>query len=119
SYHPNDTTWSQNLDNLLASAFPNEKFVLYGSRDSFIPHYTGALHTEELSEHGDYSASELRALYADLVFDSQDFRAGIIYAYNHQYTKVYPTVDVAVFRAQKTEILLGKKTINNKWRLIG
>lgn len=119
SDHPNDTTWSQNLDNLLASAFPSEKFVLYGSRDSFIPYYSGKIETEELAEHGDYNATELRAMYADLVFDSQDFRAGIIYAYNHQYTKVYPTVDVAVFRENKTEILLGAKSINNKWRLLG
>jgi bifunctional NMN adenylyltransferase/nudix hydrolase len=119
SDHPNDVTWSQNLDSLLKSAFPTEKFVLYGSRDSFIPYYYGKIETEELPEHGDYNATQLRAMYADLVFDSQDFRAGIIYAYNHQYTKVYPTVDVAVFRNQKTEILLGSKTINNKWRLLG
>lgn len=119
SDHPNDITWSQNLDNLLASAFPSEKFVLYGSRDSFIPYYSGKIETQELAEHGDYNATELRAMYADLVFDSQDFRAGIIYAYNHQYTKVYPTVDVAVFRENRTEILLGAKSINNKWRLLG
>ncbi|MFN8436274.1 MAG: NUDIX domain-containing protein [Cytophagales bacterium] len=119
SDHPNDETWSENLDKLLHSAFPSEKFILYGSRDSFIPYYSGKIETVELSEHGDYSATQLRAMFADLVFDSQDFRAGIIYAYNHQYSKVYPTVDVAVFRNEKTEILLGTKKINNKWRLLG
>lgn len=119
SDHPNDSMWSQSLDQLLTSAFPSEKFVLYGSRDSFIPYYTGKIETQELPEHGDYNATQLRAMFADLVFDSQDFRAGIIYAYNHQYTKVYPTVDVAVFRNDKTEILLGSKHINNKWRLLG
>lgn len=119
SDHPNDSMWSQNLDQLLTSAFPSEKFILYGSRDSFIPYYTGKIETQELPEHGDYNATQLRAMFADLVFDSQDFRAGIIYAYNHQYTKVYPTVDVAVFRNDKTEILLGSKHINNKWRLLG
>ncbi|HTF80731.1 MAG TPA: NUDIX domain-containing protein [Cytophagales bacterium] len=119
SDHPSDAIWSHNLDTLLNNAFPNEKFVLYGSRDSFIPFYSGKLETTELPEHGDYSATELRAMFADLVFDSQDFRAGIIYAYNHQYTKVYPTVDVAMFRNDRREILLGSKSINNKWRLIG
>ena len=119
SDHPSDRTWSVNLDQLLSSAFPNEQFVLYGSRDSFIPYYSGRNATVDLPEHGDYSATELRSQYADKVFDSRDFRAGILYAYHNQYKKVYPTVDIAVFRHDRSEILLGKKSINNKWRLVG
>jgi len=119
SDHPSDAVWSDNLDNLLRGVFPTEQFCLYGSRDSFIPHYTGKFETIELPEHGDYNATELRRQYADKVFDSTDFRAGILYALNNQYTKVYPTVDIAVFRNNKTELLLGKKAINNKWRFIG
>ena len=119
SDHPSDRTWSTNLDQLLSSAFPNEEFVLYGSRDSFIPYYSGRNATVDLPEHGDYSATELRKQFADKVFDSRDFRAGILYAYHNQYKKVYPTVDIAVFRHEKSSILLGKKAINNKWRLVG
>jgi bifunctional NMN adenylyltransferase/nudix hydrolase len=119
SDHPSDMVWSENLDNLLKSVFPSEQFCLYGGRDSFIPYYTGRFETIELPEHGDYNATELRKQYAEKVFDSTDFRAGILYAYFNQYTKVYPTVDVALFRNNKTEILLGKKAINNKWRFIG
>jgi len=119
SDHPSDRVWSKNIDSLLKGVFPTEQFCLYGSRDSFIPCYSGKFETIELPEHGDYSATELRKQYADKVFDSTDFRAGILYAYYNQYTKVYPTVDIAVFRNNKTEILLGKKAIDNKWRLIG
>ncbi|TFF37138.1 NUDIX domain-containing protein [Mucilaginibacter psychrotolerans] len=119
SDHPSDTVWSDNLDNLLKGVFPNAQFCLYGSRDSFIPYYSGRFETVELPEHGDYNATELRKQYADKVFDSNDFRAGILYALYNQYTKVYPTVDIAMFRNNKTEILLGKKSINNKWRFIG
>src|ERR1700761_3234242 len=119
SDHPEDKQWSEGLDNLLRTVFPAEQFCLYGSRDSFILYYTGKFETIELPEHGDYNATELRKQYADKVFDSNDFRAGILYAYHNQYTKVYPTVDIAVFRNNKTEILLGKKTTNNKWRFIG
>ncbi|MBD1365055.1 NUDIX domain-containing protein [Mucilaginibacter sp. ZT4R22] len=119
SDHPSDTVWSDNLDTLLKGVFPNEQFCLYGSRDSFIPYYGGRFETVELPEHGDYNATELRKQYADKVFDSNDFRAGILYALYNQYTKVYPTVDIAMFRNNKTEILLGKKSINNKWRFIG
>jgi len=119
SDNPSDAIWSDNLDNLLKGVFPNEQFCLYGSRDSFIPYYTGRFETIELPEHGDYNATELRKQYADKVFDSTDFRAGILYALYNQYTKVYPTVDIAMFRNNRSEILLGKKSINNKWRFVG
>lgn len=117
--HPDDNEWSNNLDKLLKSIFPDENFCLYGSRDSFIPYYTGKLETLEMPEHGDYNATELRRQYADKVFDSDDFRAGILYAYYNQYTKVYPTVDIAVFKNDRTALLLGKKSIVNNWRLVG
>ncbi|MDR6945074.1 NUDIX hydrolase [Mucilaginibacter pocheonensis] len=119
SDHPSDKTWYENIDNLLKSVFPAEQFCLFGSRDSFIPYYSGRFETVELPEHGDYNATELRKQYAGKVFDSNDLRAGVLYAYYNQYTKVYPTVDIACFRNNKTEILLGKKATNNKWRFIG
>ena len=119
SDNPSDKIWSDSMDGLLKSVFPGEHFVLYGSRDSFIPYYSGRYETVELPEHGDYNATELRKQYADKVFDSNDFRAGILYALYNQYTKVYPTVDIALFRNNKTELLLGKKAINNKWRFVG
>ena len=114
-----DENWSKALDNLLQSTFPTEQFRLYGSRDSFIAYYSGQYETEELPEHGDYNATELRQSMSDKVSDSQDFRAGILYAYYNQYTKVYPTVDIVVFRNNGTEVLLGKKSTNYKWRFVG
>lgn len=119
SDHPSDEIWSGNIDSLLRSVFANEDFCLYGSRDSFIPYYSGRFETVELPSHGDYNATELRRQYADKVFNSNDFRAGILYAYYNQYTKVYPTVDIAVFRNDKTELLLGKKANSSKWRFPG
>lgn len=119
SDHPDDRTWSENIDSLLRSVFQGEDFCLYGSRDSFIPYYTGKFETVELPSHGDYNATELRRQYADKVFNSNDFRAGILYAYYNQYTKVYPTVDIAVFRNDKTEVLLGRKANSSKWRFPG
>lgn len=119
SDHPSDVAWSSNLDDILKGTFPTEQFVLYGSRDSFIPYYTGKLETVELPEHGSQNATELRQQYSEKVLNSVDFRAGILYAYHNQYPKVYPTVDVAVFADHKTKILLGQKANSNKWRLIG
>jgi bifunctional NMN adenylyltransferase/nudix hydrolase len=119
SDNPSDKVWTDNIDNLLKSVFPSAQFTLYGSRDSFIPYYSGRFDTIELPNHGDYNATELRRQYADKVFDSTDFRAGILYAYYNQYVKVYPTVDIALFRNNKMELLLGRKAISNKWRFVG
>jgi bifunctional NMN adenylyltransferase/nudix hydrolase len=117
--HPLDSKWSQNLDSLLSDSFPAAKFILYGSRNSFIPHYLGKNKVVELPENGDYNATIIREEISDTVLDSQEFRTGVIYACSNTYLKVYPTVDIAVFRHNKTELLLGRKTIDNKWRLLG
>lgn len=116
---PSDIQWSVNLDRLLTQTFPGEHFMLYGSRDSFIPYYSGKIKTCELQEVGNFNATELRKNCATQVRESEDFRSGITYAYYQQYPKVYPTVDVAVFRNQRTELLLGKKASEGKWRLVG
>src|SRR5579871_469366 len=119
SDHPLDTKWSRNLDTLLSDSFPGAEFRLYGSRDSFIPHYSGRFETVELPETNSTSATLIREKISDQVLDSQEFRIGIIYAYANTYLKVYATVDIAVFKDNKTEILLGRKNIDNKWRLLG
>lgn len=119
SDHPLDTRWSQNLDDLLRNTFVGSKFILYGSRDSFISYYSGQYETQELPESGDYNSTVIRQKISDKVMDSESFRVGVIYAYSNTYLKVYPTVDIALFRHSKKEILLGRKNIDNKWRLLG
>jgi bifunctional NMN adenylyltransferase/nudix hydrolase len=117
--HRNDQQWSKNLDELLADTFPFESFELYGSRDSFIPYYSGRFLTTELPEHGNFNATEIRALYAEKVQASEDFRNGVLYACFRQYPKVYSTVDIAVIDKENGKILLGQKPETNKWRLFG
>jgi bifunctional NMN adenylyltransferase/nudix hydrolase len=119
SDHPLDTKWSSNLDSLLNDTFPGSSFTLYGSRNSFIDYYSGKNSVHELPANGEYSASEIREMLKERVGDSVEFRSGIIYAYSNTYPKVYPTVDIAVFRNNKEEILLGRKDNDLKWRLIG
>jgi bifunctional NMN adenylyltransferase/nudix hydrolase len=119
SDHPIDAEWSRNLDHLLSTTLAGSRFVLYGSRDSFITYYSGSNETIELPENGTYRSTDIREQISDKVMDCEEFRTGVIYAYSHTYQKVYPTVDIAVFRNNKTEMLLGKKSIDNKWRLLG
>lgn len=117
--HPLDTKWSANLDTLLSNTFPGSVFTLYGGRDSFAGIYSGKNKVNILPQHGEHSASDIRKSLEEKVMDSVEFRSGVIYAYSNTYTKVYPTVDAAIFRNNKTEILLGIKDSDRKWRLIG
>jgi bifunctional NMN adenylyltransferase/nudix hydrolase len=117
--HPLDAVWSSNLDSLLANTFPGTGFMLYGSRNSFMDYYSGRYTVQELTQHGEFSASEIRESIKEQVMDSVEFRSGVIYAYANTYPKVYPTVDIALFRNNKSEILLGKKENDQKWRLLG
>jgi len=117
--HRSDEVWSANIDALLLQSFPNEEFVLYGGRDSFIPFYSGRLKVEEFPEKITQSATQIRNTNADKVLESEDFRMGINYAYHNAYNKVYPTVDIAVFKENRRLILLGRKEGRRQWQLPG
>ena len=115
----NDVYWSQQLDGQLSNTFPSETFVLYGSRDSFIPYYHGRFATEELKENISFSATELREKHSDDVLASKDFRLGINYAAHNRYPIAYPTVDIAVLSSDKLQLLLGRKPNAAEWRFPG
>lgn len=114
-----DKVWSENLDNLLLNTFSAENFVLYGSRDSFIPFYSGKLSTKELASSSQHSSTTVRYNEGDRVLDSLDFRLGVNYAVQNAYPSVYATVDVAVLGLNNTQLLLGRKHGANQWRLPG
>lgn len=114
-----DIVWSRKLDELLHQNFPHETFVLYGSRDSFIPTYSGRYVTAALPPVRDYNATAMREAISDKVFDTEEFRAGIIYNTYNLFPSVYPTVDIAVFKDNRRYLLLGRKPAENGWRLPG
>ena len=115
--NPSDERWSEHLDTMLTNAFPGEGFRLYGSRDSFIPYYSGKYPTETLPEAGTICATEIRERYQDLVGDSEDFRKGILYAHSRLYPTTYATVDIALLNDDK--VLLARKPEETSWRLPG
>jgi bifunctional NMN adenylyltransferase/nudix hydrolase len=117
--NPSDEYWSLQLDKLLANTFAAETFVLYGSRDSFMPYYHGRFATEELQESIPVSATQLREEHSDDVLASKDFRLGINYAAHNRYPIAYPTVDIAVLSSDKKQVLLGRKPNAAEWRFPG
>jgi bifunctional NMN adenylyltransferase/nudix hydrolase len=116
--HPLDEIWSAHVDALIQSEFANGEAVLYGSVDCVIPYYSGKFDKVALPAHHKNTAENIKAAWHQSL-DDERFRAGIMFGYAQPYPKVHPTVDVAVFRNAKTEILLGMKTIDKVWRLPG
>jgi bifunctional NMN adenylyltransferase/nudix hydrolase len=117
----NDELWSEEVDSLLANQNANDA-VLYGSRDSFIPHYLGAHRVVEVPAVSLVNGTGVREKNAKKPLDSEDFRRGVLYAMSNRYPQGHPAVDCALVRRRNDEfeILLGKKDRREKsWRFIG
>jgi len=123
-----DMIWSNQVDDLVQRVVPNVKnAVLYGGRESFIPHYVGRHKAIEIdSDIGYNSATQERKEIGKIVRSSADFRAGIIYSTQNAFPHVRACVDIALIKDRDSlnneepiKILLGRKPSEIKWRLPG
>jgi bifunctional NMN adenylyltransferase/nudix hydrolase len=118
--HPSDRVWSDGIDQLVAKRFPDHVASLYGSRDSFIPSYTGRLSCVLVRPADAPSGTDLRNGAGASLYGNADFRAGLIHAQSLRPALSYQAVDIAVIRHPSREVLLGKKHIDGgKLRFIG
>lgn len=115
-----DAVWSRKLDQQIARLIgPNQKAVLYGGRDSFIPHYKGNLPVIELIPSKFLSAREIRKNVGIRSKDTQEFREGVVWAVENQYPICLSTVDIAIHDVTTDRILLGRKPDETLLRFIG
>lgn len=114
-----DVLWSKQVDEKIREVFSMGSVILYGSRDSFIPHYHGRFTTCELEAAHKVSATEIRKEVSNIVEKSADFRAGMIYAAYQTFPHVFPTVDIAIVKEETDEVLLGRKPYETKFRFVG
>ena len=82
--HPVDAIWSKNLDDLLIESFSSSDLSLFGSKDRFIPHYTGKFKTVSLDNHYDCDTQKVKDAFSNTAADSKEFREGILYAVHNQ-----------------------------------
>lgn len=112
------TIWSRDLDRQIALLInPNQKVILYGSRNSFVDKYCGHYPTVKFEAVHNISASDIRKMVSLKPKNTQDFREGMVYQAYNQWDKVYPTVDIAIWNQDK--LLLGKKPKDTLWRFPG
>lgn len=116
-----DEEWSHNLDLQLDTVAPAQTVTLYGGRDSFLPHYKGKFHTQELEAQTlvATSGSAIRRRLSVAALNSPEFRAGAIWAAQQGYHRVIPTVDIVIHDTNNHRVLLGKKLNSPLWRFIG
>jgi bifunctional NMN adenylyltransferase/nudix hydrolase len=113
-----DAKWSQVLDSEIKTPYGDLSAVLYGSRDSFIPYYSGKNPVIEYTTDVFYSGTEVRKEVSREILASEDFRAGVIHATYAARPVTYPTVDITVYN-EKGQILLAKKPNEDFYRFIG
>jgi bifunctional NMN adenylyltransferase/nudix hydrolase len=105
-----DDSWSKHLDERIEDVvLPTQTVMLYGSRDSFISHYTGKFDCQELLQKNYISGTQIRLQTKNEAISSTDFRKGVIWAAYNRYATVYTTVDVAILNEKKTKVLLASK----------
>jgi bifunctional NMN adenylyltransferase/nudix hydrolase len=114
-----DDIWSKQVDEKIREVEPVGSVVLYGSRDSFIPHYEGKFDTIELVPNSIVSASQVRREVSKKVERTKEFRAGVIYGAYNNFATVHPVIDVAIMNGDETEVLLGRKKNERRFRFIG
>lgn len=113
-----DDRWARQVDTLVTLVAPTERAVIYGGRDSFIPHYNGAYSTRAIDTGLEtLSGTAIREAIAAQPRDSEDFRAGVIFAKQLDYPRVSPAVDVALVRGGS--VLLIRKPTELHWRFPG
>jgi bifunctional NMN adenylyltransferase/nudix hydrolase len=115
--HPSDEKWSEELDRLLEKHFGYGEFVVLGSDDAFVSHYKGKHNAKPTGK--SYPPNDISAETLSSNKSSKEFRLGIVYGLKKTYPKVYPTVDIALFRDGIKSVLLGMKGAEKKWRFLG
>jgi bifunctional NMN adenylyltransferase/nudix hydrolase len=115
---PDDRIWSQELDRRILELRPEGSIVkLYGSALGFVGRYSGRYESEILDADGDALDEDI--ISVDGITNHRDFRAGVIFGMLRRFPTTYPTVDVAVFRKEQTEVLLARKSNEMRYRFPG
>lgn len=114
-----DLSWSKNLDGRVKEVFPKGDAVIYGGRDSFIPHYHGKLPVQELEQNVFVSGTEIRKEVSEEIKASPLWRAGVIYQSYNKYPVSFQTVDIAAMSSDAKRILFAKKPGEEKLRFVG
>lgn len=111
--------WSHNLDGILGGLYPNDSITLFGSRDSgCCLHYKGRFPTKVVDTKGTFSSTLNREVTGMVKWNQlRSPEAAAIWTTQRQHTKVYPTIDCAIY--DQGMLLLIRKRGEPNWRFPG
>lgn len=111
---PDDYLWSKNLDQLIGR--DTDQAILYGGRDSFVPHYHGAYRVITVAPTISPSGAEIR----DSIMrrDTSDFRAGVVWAAQYKFPTSHQCVDMALI-ASNGQVCCAQKKNDTGFRFPG
>jgi bifunctional NMN adenylyltransferase/nudix hydrolase len=116
----NNEIWSRDLDRIIHTQIgPSQKVVLYGGRDSFVPHYKGTFPAIELVPNRIISGKEIRRNVGVKCKNTKEFREGVIWAVENQWPGALPTVDVAIIDKKTESVLLIRKSNKTQYQFVG
>jgi bifunctional NMN adenylyltransferase/nudix hydrolase len=120
-----DEVWSKKVDELIQTVYGySTEAVFHVGRDSFAPHYTGKypIETHEFGESDELAAHKIREEIRDDVASFSSIRRGVIHAFMNMPHRHTMMVDMCLVRSDDQgsyKILVGKKPLEDKWRLPG
>lgn len=119
--HPDDDEgWSADLDGQIRRlSGPGQKVVLYGGRDSFLPHYKGKFPTIELTASKIVSGKEIRKNVGIKSKNEPAFREGVIWAVENTWPSALPTVDTAIIDRTNRRVLVAKRPNGKALQFVG
>jgi len=119
--HPDDDEgWSADLDGQIRRLIgPGQRVVLYGGRDSFLPHYKGKYPTIELTASKIVSGKEIRKNVGIKTKNERAFREGVIWAVENTWPSALPTVDVAIIDRTNKCVLVAKRPDGKALQFVG
>ncbi len=103
--------WSAQIDALIG----DRSAVLWGGRDSCLDAYSGKHPVRHFDSCESESGTQCRKRVDWRL--GEDFRAGMVYAQNIAFPRVYPTVDIVLRHNDK--VLVGRKPDESLWRFPG
>lgn len=110
---PSDVRWSAEVDDSVRRVVGAATARLYGSRDSFIPFYSGKYPTTELPASREISATQIREEVSREVRSEEAWRVGIMYANTQRFLISYQCVDAVIWRFRRAGAWRDRDTAEN------
>lgn len=101
--------WSRTVDTTIVSIAGDQRATLYGSRDSFIPKYSGRFNTAEVPALPDVSGTVLRNGISETSVVTAEQRWGWMAAIRSQRAVIDSVVDTAVVSDDWRQVLMGRR----------